>query len=333
MRLFDLPNIKRMAKQRDVVGLIDALANPHAGIRRLAAEALGELDDVRAVEQLVVALGDEDLWVRGRAAETLGKLGDARAVEPLVAALDDEEIFVRETAAEALGKLGDARAAGPLFAALIGGRGDGRVIEALSTLGDPAVELVIAALRAVDVVARRWAAQALRELGDARAVVPLVAALGDEDGSVRSSAAQALGKLGDARAVVPLIAALRDEDTWVRTRAAEALGELGDVRAVGPLAAAGLDAFPAAREALEKLRGAAVGFATGPQCTRCRRSLKVLHMSRGAIQLGGTVPTLYDGVICTSCRRVECSACKGTPVDAPCSWCGSVVSPAYEHLL
>jgi HEAT repeat protein len=83
---------------------------------------------------------------------------------------------------------------------------------------------------------RRAAAEALGQLGDARAVEPLIGALGDETVSVRQAAVGALGELDDARAVEPLIGLLHGKDRWsVRDAAVLALGRLGDARAVEPL--------------------------------------------------------------------------------------------------
>ena len=68
-------------------------------------------------------------------------------------------------------------------------------------------------------------------------MLPLIAALEDGDILVRQYAAEALGEIGDARAVAPLIAALENDDyRKVRYEAAEALGKIGDERAVVPLA-------------------------------------------------------------------------------------------------
>jgi len=67
-------------------------------VRGLAAEALGQLDDARAVEPLIAALQDEDAHVRRAAGQVLGGLGDP-AIEPLIAALRDEDRYVREKAA------------------------------------------------------------------------------------------------------------------------------------------------------------------------------------------------------------------------------------------
>ena len=71
-----------------------------------------------AVPELIRALRDSNWWVRWVAARALGDIGDARAVGPLIAALKDEDRDVRYGVAAALGKLGDARAVGALIAAL-----------------------------------------------------------------------------------------------------------------------------------------------------------------------------------------------------------------------
>jgi hypothetical protein len=61
---------------------------------------------------------NKQVWgsVRETAAELLGKLGDVRAVEPLIELSNDNEAdsFVQDCVATALGKPGDARALGEL---------------------------------------------------------------------------------------------------------------------------------------------------------------------------------------------------------------------------
>jgi len=51
--------------------------------------------------------------VRYTAAEALGKIGDVRAVEALIAALQDRNWVVRRVAAASLGKIRDAQAESP----------------------------------------------------------------------------------------------------------------------------------------------------------------------------------------------------------------------------
>jgi len=72
-----------------------------------------------------------------------------------------------------------------------------------------------------------YAAKALGDIGDQRAVDPLIQALQDEDSYIREAAAEALGDIGDTRAIDPLIEFLKDDDSGVRTEAAISLVKLG----------------------------------------------------------------------------------------------------------
>jgi hypothetical protein len=69
------------------------------------------------------------------------------------------------------------------------------------------------------------------------------------------------------------------------------------------------------------------------RCWRCGTQLSRLEMARPAGITLGSLPTLYDGVVCTACGKLECTRCKGAPVERPCAWCGGAVSPAYETML
>ena len=97
------------------------------------------------------------------------------------------------------------------------------------------VDTLIQKLKDNDKYVRRYAAEALGNIEDARKVEPLIAALKDKDSFVRWKAVEALWDIKDARAVEPLIAALKDKDKNVRCGAAYALGETGDKRAFNPL--------------------------------------------------------------------------------------------------
>ena len=88
----------------------------------------------------------------------------------------------------------------------------GRIVQAVATLGEPAVPPLIEALRDGDGYVRSGAAEALGKIGDRRAVEPLIAALAppedSEDGEHVEACVQivtALGLLGDARAIAPLV--------------------------------------------------------------------------------------------------------------------------------
>ncbi|MDP3012079.1 MAG: HEAT repeat domain-containing protein, partial [Candidatus Hydromicrobium sp.] len=114
------PNVEILAEKRDVKGLIKALLyhkKDYFVVRREAAEALSKIG-LPAVEPLIAALKDNDWDVRKVAAEALGEIGDSLAVESLIAALKDKDRDVHYNAAVALGKIRDIRAVEPLIAAL-----------------------------------------------------------------------------------------------------------------------------------------------------------------------------------------------------------------------
>jgi hypothetical protein len=126
----------------------------------------------------------------------------------------------------------------------------------LITIGKPAVQPLMTALKDEHLSIRRMAAWILGKMKDPRTVDPLIAALKDESRVVRMMAAWALGEIGKP-AVEPLITALKDKDSPARGDAAWALGKIKDPRAVGPLIAALKDEKPNiqedAAEALEKI--------------------------------------------------------------------------------
>ena len=145
--------------------------DPHS--RMQAADALGQINDVRAVKPLIVVLEDENSSGRTQAlaAGALVRIGTP-AVEPLIAALKDENPLVRLQAAGALGQIKDVRAVEPL----------------------------IGALKDENPIVRMQAADALGQIEDVRAVESLIEALKDNDSLVRERVADALGQIKDVHA-------------------------------------------------------------------------------------------------------------------------------------
>lgn len=97
--------------------LIAALADREGTVRKFAALVLGELRDLRAVEELGMALYDLHHEVGRVAALALGSLG-APAIDFLAEALHHPEIDVREHAILGLGMIQDARVS-PLLVGML----------------------------------------------------------------------------------------------------------------------------------------------------------------------------------------------------------------------
>jgi HEAT repeat protein len=92
--------------------------------------ALAKVKDARVFDLLVGMLGNPDLRIRRSAIQALGELQDERAVEPLVSTCED---CVRERVAEALVRIGSGKALEALKR--LAGEEEARP-EAVQTLGN-----------------------------------------------------------------------------------------------------------------------------------------------------------------------------------------------------
>jgi HEAT repeat protein/Fe-S cluster biogenesis protein NfuA len=203
------PNIEKMRQDSDVVGLIALLNHKKQKTREKAAQALAAIGPP-AVKPLIAVLQSEDQYTCNYAAWTLGVIGDDRAVEPLVEALNDTRRSLRRNVARALLVMADPRAIDPLISALedpclevrrlavraLGSFGGARAVEALlnyQSSHEFSDEIIV---------------DALTKIGQS-AVEPLTNALNSEHYSVVGVTAAALGKIRDPRALEPLVSALR----------------------------------------------------------------------------------------------------------------------------
>ena len=96
--------------QAVVEPLIEALADREGTVRKYAAMVLGNLKDIRAIDELGMTVYDLHHEVSQAAAEALAKFG-APAIGLLSEALRHPEAAVREHAVIGLGKIQDARVA------------------------------------------------------------------------------------------------------------------------------------------------------------------------------------------------------------------------------
>jgi HEAT repeat protein len=189
-----------------------------------------------AVLEQIAALRDEDWAIRSEAAGLLGTLKDPRAVVPLISLLRDQDRSVREAAIEALRSIG-APAVEAVGTCL--NEPDLSVQESassiLATIADERVLTpLINALRSHDWIVRMHTAKALGRVRNAEAVEPLIPLLQDKVKAVREEATAALAAIGDA-AIPSLLKALQHEDWLVRLHAVESLGKAKSKRAVEPL--------------------------------------------------------------------------------------------------
>ena len=187
--------------------LKSVLLQETAPLRRVAAQAMGELAADWALEPLIAALGDADPAVRGEAARALGRLSNGAAVPELIALLSDPVPRVRAEALGTLAALEDART----------------------------VPHLTQAMQFPDVATRRKVASALLAM-DARASAPaMVQALADPDSGIQDIAAEALGRWRVGEATEALVQALPRAPEATQVAICRALGQLQDAAAAPAL--------------------------------------------------------------------------------------------------
>ncbi len=93
-----------------VPALIELLDHENREVREEAVNALGRLQDPRAVSALSRLMLTEQGRLGAGAAWALGEIKDRRAISPLIKALSHSKPLTRELAAESLGKLGAVEA-------------------------------------------------------------------------------------------------------------------------------------------------------------------------------------------------------------------------------
>lgn len=218
-------DIWRLQAQLDNQGLIDALKQTDAGIRRRAAAALRAIGAKDAVPALRLALANEqDPSVKSVLAAALQDLSDTEEDIPT----DDSDIT--DTVAH-VNKLID----------MLHSKDPVQIIDAAQQLGEIGDKIAVEPLVMVfnspksSIEVKLTVAEALLKLDGAPVEVALLAALRHNDWHIRRNGAAILGQLKAGWAVEPLSQALRDSHSTVRRTARAALQRIGTHEAIEAL--------------------------------------------------------------------------------------------------
>lgn len=181
------------------VPLESMLARRGAAEAAMAAYALAEEQDAESAPALERAMRHTDARVRQSAAYALGEIGALRSLDALSGALRDSDAEVRYAAADAIGELDDLER--PPSALLDACRSSDRRLARIAALivadkHDPTtLDLLLSLTTSEDRDVRMHVAEALGEIGSARANPALMKLLNDADADVRRAAAEALGEI------------------------------------------------------------------------------------------------------------------------------------------
>ncbi len=220
----DAPDAETSALLRD-------LSDSTPETRAAAARQLGAMRETRAVEPLIDLLDDIRLDVRKAAAEALGHIGDARAVSGLGRTMgrEDADGELRRICAAALGSIADPAGIPALDSAM---QSDDEELAfasayALARIGEPSLDVLLAALEAEQDHTRRAAATALGGLASEKAREAMGGLLDASDPLLRLAAAENLAALDEPAETDRIVAMLLDPDETVRRGVAALLERLG----------------------------------------------------------------------------------------------------------
>ncbi|MBI5943035.1 MAG: HEAT repeat domain-containing protein [Chloroflexi bacterium] len=233
-----------ISKDKNAIpALLDALKGEYFTVRSRAALALGNIGDAQLIPELIPLLKDREGEVRAAACVALGKFRDPSTFDEIAnILLDDMKIEVRQSAALALGDTKHPAAIPYFMEALRDSfwwfereQAIADLLNAIEKMGTPVVEPLIEALGNQEGTVRRFAAMALGNLRDPRALEELGMALYDLHHEVGKAAADALAKFG-AQALDVLIESIHHPEVGIRENAVAALGKIQDAR-VAPILA------------------------------------------------------------------------------------------------
>ncbi len=201
----------RQSKNKSVSPLlIKSLNDSDPLIRKFSVDLLAARKEYGAVTCIIEKLKDPDIRVIMSALISLGELGDIKAIDDIAMMLKDDSpffYFIRLGAIDALAKMGNRKAVKYLIDAI---KEDDillmrSMIEALIQI-DPysAVEPLIEILNDKTSLCRDQAIEFLGLLGDEKATEHLLNILKEEDMELKICAVQALSKTGKEECILPL---------------------------------------------------------------------------------------------------------------------------------
>lgn len=226
----------RIGDPAAVEPLLPVAGSGPSDIRVAAVEALGAIGDARALGPLATALEDPDRDVANAAGRALGRIGDPAAREVL------ERAFTRtRSTAAAIGLAASRHAVALPFLYERLATGDpadpdtAAAALAVAEVRDPrALGPLLETMRRAPGDAKCPYVLAAGYLRDARAIPPLLGLMVSY-GLCETVILEALRRIGDARALGPILDALEDDRAEIRAAAIEALGAIGDPRTLDAL--------------------------------------------------------------------------------------------------
>lgn len=315
IRFAVMESLKTLKSPKSVDSLLSVIQRDRTVLRRMAVEALGEIEHSKKHRVLVKLANDQDSQVRSIVLRALARKPHQSSIVCFVTALDDESTDVQKSALIGIGELGDLAEKSVVSSITKFLDSDDDELQFLaaqtiSKLGDQRITPQILKLlkneleNEPDPEKIRSLVKCLQRLKDPRAVLPLCHLLErSQDSKTMRRVVEALGLIGDIAAKSAIENQLiRNESSDVRAAAAHALGTLGESAAVPVLIQALHDTQNVriqALIALGKLKSTTVGpvikeMLSDPSPTVRYQAINIVSESGDANHIASLVPLVVD---------------------------------------
>ncbi|HOO59025.1 MAG TPA: HEAT repeat domain-containing protein [Candidatus Mcinerneyibacteriales bacterium] len=217
------------------------------GLQSVSQEAAAAIAAVgpAAEKSIIALLSSPKPLVRGQAASILGRWRSATAIDRLNSmATTESNTEARVKVISALGEIKNRSSIIPLLSLLAAENEsvERAVVQALASIGYPAIKPLSYNLASPEPLKRANAARALGLIGDTLCLNDLKSLVSDQDTRVRVAVAEALGSINLNDAIDILIGLLNDPEAQVSRQAVLSLGKYPDNRIINSLVE-GLAAF------------------------------------------------------------------------------------------
>lgn len=207
--------------------VLEVLQHPWIEVRYHAVKVLTALKDGRANPPLLKALEDESK-VKQAALEAVSVLKVSEAIDKLITLLEDPSEPYKDRIVEILGNFKAVEAI-PSLILILSSSAHGlriRVANALTQIGEPAVDQLIELLKLKKSSVLTLVTEILGKIRDKRSISQLLTNLHHQSLDVRLSTIRALGLIGDGVVAISLLPLVDDPVDKVREITIWALGEV-----------------------------------------------------------------------------------------------------------
>ena len=217
-------------------------------VKRVALRSLGYIGSETALPVILSAIKSESYGVKIEAMGAAVNFSSYAVVSAVAGQITSPNPLVRQKAAVCLSNLKNSHNVDiiGLLESLLSDISEGVRVAACQGLGRKKSGRAISSLSAVlfndrSELVRRYAAEALGDIGDRKSEEFLKKALDDDSPSVRITAAKSLAVLGSTAGLNEAIEAINSQDAWTRVYSCEIIGTIGNKSSVILLESAARD--------------------------------------------------------------------------------------------